>query len=582
MSETAPGLTTQPTATTYELGEIVPWAWKGRIRVPHFQRGFRWQAKDVLRLFDSIVRGYPVGNLLLWVRKSPAATIQLGQLLIEAPAHDEALWVVDGQQRLTSLANALSPEGNKHEPFNVVYDLASDEFIEAPRYGLELHHIDVPTLFDGRRLLTWFRTQGPEVEDYYEKAEEVSTKLRQYKVPAYLVRQDDLHILTDIFDRMNNYGRRLNRAEIFTALNSGTEEGFEGRLNFSRIADNVAARTLFGTVDVNTILASFLARRGPDPTRDIRIEFDAEARRSQLEFDEDEQTAYREAEEALVRAVTFLIEIAGVPHIALLPYRAQLVVLTRFFAHFPKPAPNSLRLLRRLFWRLSLAGPSVFKGSFTQFSRILGNKIRPGDEEGSVQALLETMKDAVHARPNPDRFRTNEATSKIVLSAWWSLRPRSLATGTPADVQSLSSVLGDEQTPVGATPYVFPRLNEPGEKGKRLWAANRLFLPFGEDLPSEVSGMLTEPRIDLDEAAWRAVLASHLVDDDALDALVRGDRSGFLEARQLRVRAQLDDFLARMTEWGYEDTRSLDGLDFDQADEEETEPEINFSDDRLR
>lgn len=581
MSQTAPGLTTQPTATTYELGQLVPWAWKGRVRVPHFQRGFRWQAKDVLRLFDSIVRDYPVGNLLLWVRRSSAETIKLGQLVIEAPAHDEALWVVDGQQRLTSLANALHPEGNKHEPFNVVYDLATGEFIETPRFGLEPHHIDVPTLFDGRRLLTWFRTQGPEVEDYYDKAEEVSTKLRQYKVPAYLVRQDDLHVLTDIFDRMNNYGRRLNRAEIFTALNAGTEEGFEGRLNFSRIADNVAARTLFGTIDVNTILAAFLARRGVNPMRDIRTEFATESRRSQLEFTEDEQTAYREAEEALVRAVMFLIETAGVPHITLLPYRAQLVVLARFFAHFPEPTPNSLRLLRRLFWRLSIAGPSVFKGSFTQFSRILSNKIKPGDEEGSLQALLETMKDAVHARPNPDRFRTNEATAKIVLSAWWSLRPRSLATGAPADVQSLSSILGDEQTPVGAVPYVFPRLNEPGERGKRLWAANRVFLPFGEDLPSEISRTLAEPRIDLDETTWREVIDSHLIDDDALDALARGDRIGFLDARQMRVHAHLDDFLARMTEWDYEDTPSLDGLDFDDEDEEENEPQIDFSDDQL-
>ncbi|MGW5040838.1 DUF262 domain-containing protein [Streptomyces parvulus] len=582
MSETAPGLTTQPTATTYELGELVPWAWQGRIRVPHFQRGFRWQAKDVLRLFDSIVRGYPVGNLLLWVRKSPAEKIKLGQMVIEAPAHDEVLWVVDGQQRLTSLANALHPEGNKHEPFNVVYDLAEDEFIETPRYGLEPHHIDVPTLFDGRRLLSWFRTQGPDVEDYYDKAEEISTKLRQYKVPAYLVRQDDLHVLTDIFDRMNNYGRRLNRAEIFTALNSGTEEAFEGQLNFSRIADNVAARTLFGTIDVNTILAAFLARRGPDPMRDIRTEFSTGSRRSQLEFVEDEQAAYREAEEALVRAIMFLIETAGVPHIALLPYRAQLVVLTRFFAHFPEPTPNSLRLLRRLFWRLAIAGPSVFRGSFTQFSRILSNKIKPGDEEGSLQALLETMKGAVYARPNPDRFRTNEATTKIVLSAWWSLRPRSLATEVPADVQSLSSVLGDEQTPVGATPYVFPRLNEPGEKDKRLWAANRIFLPFGEDLPSEIFRMLTEPRIDRDDTTWQKVLDSHLIDDVALDALAQGDRIGFLEARQTRVRAHLDDFLARMTEWGYEDTPSLNKLGFDDEDEEENEPEIDFSDDQLR
>ena len=36
------------------------------MRVPHFQRSFRWDARDVGLLFDSILRGYPVGSVLLW------------------------------------------------------------------------------------------------------------------------------------------------------------------------------------------------------------------------------------------------------------------------------------------------------------------------------------------------------------------------------------------------------------------------------------------------------------------------------------------------------------------------------------
>ncbi|MFJ4711151.1 DUF262 domain-containing protein [Streptomyces sp. NPDC088785] len=580
MSETTPGLTTQPSATTYELGQIVPWAQEGRIRVPHFQRDFRWQVKDVLRLFDSIVKGYPIGNLLLWVRKSPEATITLSKLRINAPAHDEALWVVDGQQRLTSLANALSPEGNVHDPFTVVFDLAAEKFIERPRQGNEPHHINASTLFDGRRLLTWFRKQGPDVEQYYEIAEEISTKIRQYKVPAYLVKQDDLSILTDIFDRMNNFGRRLNRAEIFSALNSGAEEEVDDRLNFARISDNVATQTLFGTIDVNTVLASFLARRGPDPMRDIRDEFSETLRRTMDFPGEDEGTAYREAEEALVRAVTFLIEEAGVPHIALLPYRAQLVVLTRFFALFPQPGHNTLRLLRRLFWRLSIAGPSVFKGSFTQFSRTLGNRIHSGDEEGSVKALLDTMEGAVRAGPNPDRFRTNEATAKIVLSAWWALGPRSLETGEPADLQDLFSLLADDQTPANATPYVFPRLTSQEEKGMRLWAANRLFLPFGGDPMSELTGSLAKLKRGTDEGVWQSVLTSHLIDERALAALDQANRVNFLKARQQLIRTNLTDFLARMTEWDYEDTPTLDSLDLD--DEESQDLTLSFDDDVLR
>lgn len=56
------GLETQPSATTYDMVDLVAEAWRGRVRVPHFQRDFRWGRKDVIRLFDSIVRGFPIGS----------------------------------------------------------------------------------------------------------------------------------------------------------------------------------------------------------------------------------------------------------------------------------------------------------------------------------------------------------------------------------------------------------------------------------------------------------------------------------------------------------------------------------------
>jgi len=386
------GLETQPSATTYELGDLVAQAWSGKVHVPHFQRDFRWTTTDVLRLFDSIVKGYPIGNLLLWVRRTPARSFTLGKLRIEAPEAAEAFWVVDGQQRVTSLANALHPEGHLHEPFSVYYDLAEKRFIYQPKIR-EPQHIALPVLFDLKKLLGWFRTEGEVVAELFDEADRVATALRQYKVPAYLVRQDDLDVLTDIFDRMNNYGKRLNRAEIFSALYAGPEEGAAERLNLSRIADRVAARTGFGGIDTDTVLASILARRGPDPSRDIRNEFTTAGRRTAPEFEnEDQYTAYAEGEEALVRAIGFLQSEAGVPHIAFLVYRALLVVMTRFFAHFPAPGPNTLRLLRRLYWRVAVSGPAVFKGSFTQLDRALCARIRKGDEHGSIQGLMDACR----------------------------------------------------------------------------------------------------------------------------------------------------------------------------------------------
>ena len=74
------GLDTRPTATTLDVEQLAKWAWEGRIRIPHFQRPLRWQRDDFIKLFDSIVRGYPVGSLLLWHRSARAETLQLGAL----------------------------------------------------------------------------------------------------------------------------------------------------------------------------------------------------------------------------------------------------------------------------------------------------------------------------------------------------------------------------------------------------------------------------------------------------------------------------------------------------------------------
>ena len=75
----------------------------GRVRIPKFQRPLRWDAKDVLSLLDSVYRGYPIGTLLFWRRPAEADPIVHGTVSIAAPAVTDALWVVDGQQRIISL-----------------------------------------------------------------------------------------------------------------------------------------------------------------------------------------------------------------------------------------------------------------------------------------------------------------------------------------------------------------------------------------------------------------------------------------------------------------------------------------------
>lgn len=380
---------TQPNASTWLIEDMVAAVRDGSVRIPEFQRPLRWQWQDVRRLFDSILRGYPIGSLLLWARAAPEATLRLGALELEAPALENAFWVVDGQQRIVSLANALSDEGAKDPRFSLNYDLREHQF-ERPTNDGDPLSLPLPVLFDLRRLLRWF-AERPEAMDYLDEASRVAKAIRQYTVPAYTVKQDDETVLRDIFDRMNNYGRRLSRAEVFSALHSGAQGSGPPR-NFGEIAEHLDARLGFGKLDEDTVLRALLARRGPDVTREIRDEFSGRPR----EFsDETREDAYRGVEDALGRALEFLAQDARVPHLGFLPYRYLLVVLARFFAHHPKPELRNRELLRRWFWRAALIGPAVARGVYTSAMRTLGACVVPGDESGSVQKLLLALQDRV-------------------------------------------------------------------------------------------------------------------------------------------------------------------------------------------
>ena len=76
-----------------------------------------------------------------------------------------------------------------------------------------------------------------------------------------------------IFDRMNNYGKRLTRAEIFSALFSKEEGAEDDAATLDRIAQNINDELGFGLIDNDTILQAVLARRGPDVRRGVRSEF---------------------------------------------------------------------------------------------------------------------------------------------------------------------------------------------------------------------------------------------------------------------------------------------------------------------
>lgn len=549
----------QPAARTYSVVDLVAAVKEGRIRIPDFQRPLRWQWEDVRRLFDSIIKGYPVGNLLFWQKDAPEADVVLGGLRFHAKHFQEGLWVVDGQQRLVSLANALSDERDGGDRFALAYDFREGGFVH-PRTGDDDGEIiPLPVLFDLPKLIRWF-AQHPEAGNRLDEASKFTRVLREYQIPAYVVLQSNEGTLRDIFDRMNNYGKRLRTAEVFAALHNSGKDGEEPPPSFQRIAEFIDDQRGFGIIDDDTIMRAILARRGGNVARDIRIEFSADVRENRDFGGESARDAYREGQSALLRAVVFLQDEAGVPHAAFLPYRYLLVALTRFFAHFPAPQARNLELLRRWFWRAAMIGPGPFSVNWTSAGRILAGRIRAGDEDGSIARLLGGPIDDRLRLPPLTGFRTNTVSSRIILSAFWSLGPRSPVNGKIYSPSRLAEVIPPEGTLAAVAPRMF-RL-EP-----EVWkntAANRL-LVLDDELPDTLSQCLLNRCQNYPEEKYE-LLESHALDGDMIDALKKDDRALFLERRQRRLENVVRKFLVTMSGAGLEDTPPLDNLNLDDPD----------------
>jgi uncharacterized protein with ParB-like and HNH nuclease domain len=55
---------------TFDLPRLLKLIGEDKFQIPQFQRPFRWRTGQVKLLLDSLVRGYPVGSLLVMGKNS--------------------------------------------------------------------------------------------------------------------------------------------------------------------------------------------------------------------------------------------------------------------------------------------------------------------------------------------------------------------------------------------------------------------------------------------------------------------------------------------------------------------------------
>ena len=493
------------------LGKLVERIAAGKIRVPRFQRAFVWKQADLYALLDSVLRGFPIGSILVWdTEETIETTRRVGLVEVDSPPAGQVGYLLDGQQRVSTLVGTLLlPERAEsivdQVDWCVYFDLDNWEFIRAQAGGVQPQHFPVRSLLNTAGFFTACRRILSEVDDKalvqrrLNDADRLANAFRDYQLPLIHIRDADLDSAVTVFARLNRTGRKMTADEMVSAL-TYREGQFHLAQKLDEFKDELYGKG-FGNLDRVLLLRSVLAALDRDiyakDWADLMVK---DTVREKL------PTVFNSAADGIRGALCFLRDL-GVTSDRLLPYGLQLVLLGEFFRLCQRPAGKVVELLNRWFWVTSFTG--WFGGVNTaQATHALG-EIR--DLARGTGTGFSSVDLAAQAQPFPKRFDGRSARVRAFLLYLASLRPRSLRSEKALDPGQLLSTRGTM-----AVGYVSSNQGPLGELFSS--PANRMFID-AEQVGQAFDNLAGLPDDDLAE-----LLPRHGFPADSVHRLRTGDR----------------------------------------------------------
>jgi Protein of unknown function DUF262 len=172
----------------------------GRFRVPAFQRPFVWSSTEISSFLESVLAGTPTGPILAIRRPAEAESVRFGPILIDAPAIPDALWIVDGGQRLTVLASAFL------DRLSFAYGFRSGLVVEYEGLSPELLPFGVLAADED------FRFWQGEYPTHADQAEPIRARFLESSV--ILTELPDDASASEVFTRVNTSGARLRPEDL--------------------------------------------------------------------------------------------------------------------------------------------------------------------------------------------------------------------------------------------------------------------------------------------------------------------------------------------------------------------------------
>jgi len=512
------------------LYELLEQLTTGTLQIPRFQRPFVWRKDQMTDLLDSVYKQYPIGSLLIWETDLKIATLErLGPFTFPPTIGRSVGYMLDGHQRLVTLAAALvarDTDGTDDDPDSDLWDMSWNLDAKRFQHGLAIEHpgelfpltslLDTLRFFESvSRLRAALGANSDLMNSYTDEVSRLARAFQSYRVPVIRIRRTTLSEAVEIFARLNSKGQAMTADQMVSALmyrQGQKKESFDLAEEIDSIEEQLAEQS-FGDIDRTTILRGILANLDEDIYRTDWTRLTSERRERLLPR---LQEGVDRTSASFDRAVAFLAD-TGVHTSRLLPYAMQLVLLSAFFDRDPHPDSAKLRFLQLWFWSSSFSG--WFGGANTARVSSLVREFRSVASSSEMPIKLANYDMNAAPVPFPSSYDMRNARTRTLLLVMLSLQPRY------PDGHLIEEPWREiaEKGP-GAVGHVF---GEPPSSLARN-PANRMIRP-----PGAARGLLRS-WIDRNlRDADDEVLASHALDRSTMDALHKGDVSGFIRTRQL-------------------------------------------------
>ncbi len=206
----------------------------GKYHLPSFQREYVWDLDDIKNLIDSVINNYPIGTIILWKPSKREVDMFSRPLVDTTNKSIETLYVIDGQQRLTSLLLLLRDwkiqRNNETVGFNtaISYSSTTNKFFKSSNRGIDVARIiKAFCQFDIEELNSIIKGKDPSLK---KQLQEKFGGLLNYRVPIYLMEtynEDETTFkeMAEAFTRVNKYGVTMGNLELMLSFLAGSISG---------------------------------------------------------------------------------------------------------------------------------------------------------------------------------------------------------------------------------------------------------------------------------------------------------------------------------------------------------------------